>query len=270
MPIFQEKARILKNQRVAQGVWEMRLQAPQIASAAYPGQFAMFRVRDELSPLLRRPFSFSRLNTADGTFDILYKVVGQGTRIMSSFAPGNYLDILGPLGRGFRLPPKHAREIWFLAGGIGIAPFFGLLDMLRQHEIGFNITLFYGAATGEELVRCEFFEQNNCTVNICTDDGTCGFHGFITDSVERTCTLTSVPDYFYSCGPHPMQQRVMEWAKCNNLQGQMSMETMMACGVGVCLGCSISKNFFAGEQKIETGYLRVCREGPVFTIGDKT
>ena len=90
----------------------------------------------------------------------------------------------------------------------------------------------------------------------------------MTDSVEATCSLQDFPDYFYSCGPNPMQEKVIKWARTNGLKGQLSMETMMACGVGVCLGCSISKNFFKSGEKMESGYLRVCMEGPVFTIGE--
>ncbi len=268
MAIFRLKATILKNAEVARGIWEMKLHAPEIASGAYAGQFVMLRVRDELTPLLRRPFSFCRLDVFAGTFDILYKVVGQGTMIMTRCTPDQTIDVLGPLGRGFSLPPENCKKIWLLAGGIGIAPFFELLDWLRREKKGLDVTLFYGTCTGEELVGYDFFENNGCKVNICTDDGTCGFHGFITDSVEATCTLTSVPDYFYSCGPGPMQRRVIDWARCNNVCGQVSMETTMACGVGVCLGCSVPESFFAPAGDSGRKYLRVCREGPVFKVGE--
>ncbi len=269
MPVFQVKAIIIENSQMARDIWRMKIYSPEITKAAYPGQFLMLRVRDELLPLLRRPFSFSTINVSEGIFSILYKVVGHGTRLMTKMLAGESVGVLAPLGRGFSKPPDGTKRVWLLAGGIGIAPFFALLEMLKRDSSKLEISLFYGAATGEELVDCRFFENNNCKVNLCTDDGTCGLHGLITDSVERACSLTILPDFFYSCGPTPMQSKVIEWAKCNGIRGQVSMETYMACGMGVCLGCSISKKFFTGNKNEETNYLRVCREGPVFSIGEE-
>ncbi len=268
MPIFQVEARIIKNLRIAKDIWEMNIHAPEIASAAYAGQFVMLRVRNEFFPLLRRPFSFSKLDPAEGNFAILYKVVGMGTGIMTGFKPDQSIDVLGPLGRGFSLPPENCRKIWLLAGGIGIAPFFELFSWLKQEKADLDITLFYGATTAEELIEADFFEKKGGRINVCTDDGTCGFRGFITDSIESTCTLTNSPDYFYACGPVPMQRKVIQWARCNNVPGQLSMETMMACGVGVCLGCSVPRSFFDTSCGAENRYLRVCSEGPVFKVGE--
>ncbi len=268
MPIYQEKARIIKNMEVAKNIWEMSMSSPKLASAAYAGQFLMLRVRDELSPLLRRPFSFSTIDSSSGMFSILYKVIGHGTRIMTSLKPNDTVDVLGPLGRGFRLPPENARKVWLLAGGIGIAPFFELLTYIKKTKRDLELTLFYGATTANELVKSDFFEDNSCLLNVCTDDGTYGFHGFITGAMEKTCSSTGNPDYFYSCGPNPMQQKIIKWAKDTGISGQVSMETAMACGMGVCLGCSLPETFLEAKQSATEKYLRVCREGPVFTIGE--
>lgn len=250
----------------------MQIRSPQIASSGYPGQFMMLRVRDELNPLLRRPFSFHRFTPRGEkeTFEILFKVVGQGTRIMSRLRPGDTIDILGPLGKGFKMPPPGTKKIWLIAGGMGIAPLFALVEMLEKSNSAFSLELFYGASRAKELVDSSFFIDKGVVVSLCTDDGSCGELGFVTEPAERECHSGHLPDYFYACGPHVMQKAVIEWAGRHNIPGQVSMETLMACGMGVCLGCSLPATFLGHKSDIKRQlYYRVCREGPVFKIGEQ-
>ena len=132
MAIFQTLSPILRNNEIARGIFRMRIRSPQIVSSGYPGQFVMLRVRNELNPLLRRPFSFHRFTPGDDeeTFEILFKVVGQGTHIMSQLRPGGIIDLLGPLGKGFKMPRRE---------------FFGLskIDMIKLKKLFKNLFYIY-------------------------------------------------------------------------------------------------------------------------------
>ena len=128
MAKFQEEAEVIEHQQVAAGTYRMRLLSPQLAAHGRPGQFLLVRVANTLDPLLRRPFSFHRLLPTDGMLEILYKVVGRGTLMLSRCRPGTRLNVIGPLGNGFGLPPDRSQPLLMVAGGIGIAPLFAVMD----------------------------------------------------------------------------------------------------------------------------------------------
>ncbi len=128
MAKFDEDAEILEQQCVAVGTYRMRLASPRIAAHGRAGQFVLVRVAAGLDPLLRRPFSFHRLFPGEGVVEILYKVVGRGTLLLSRCRPGTRLNLMGPLGNGFTLPPDTSQPLALVAGGIGIAPLMALMD----------------------------------------------------------------------------------------------------------------------------------------------
>ena len=190
---------------------------------------------------LRRPISVCRYS--DKRVDILYKVLGQGTKDMSSFEKGMELDVLVGLGNGFEV--KENIKPLLVGGGIGIAPLFALAQ--KFNELGIKPTLVYGARSKDDIVLVEEL-QKLCNVIVCTDDGTLGFKGNVIECIKNSNIDF---DYYYSCGPYKMLQ-FLSMAYPN---GCVSLEARMGCGFGACMGCSIQTT--KGPQ-------RVCKEGPVF------
>lgn len=266
MPRVQEKAKILETQKEAEGIHRLVLYAPRIVPTARPGQFVMVRVSSEGSdPLLGRPFSFHRIHKDDGLFEILFKVVGTGTQILSQRRPGSVLDVVGPLGRGFTLPSGSEQTVVFVAGGIGIAPIQALLDAVlvtthKDHPE--RIHLFYGARTAAELLPFKPWNRLGIHTVVSTDDGSAGETGTVVEALHRRFESgLALPDRVYACGSLPMQVSVARWARGRDILIEMSLESMMACGIGACLGCAVPAvdPFDPQAEK----YIHVCHDGPV-------
>ncbi len=252
MPEFQEKSQILLKETISDDIFRLTLQAPAIAGAAHPGQFVMLQVENSLDPLLRRPFSIHQV-AADGSVQILFKVVGKGTAKLSRLTTGDTVDCIGPLGRGF--PLERMDRLCLVGGGMGIAPLYFLAKRLLQAGIEpENDYVLLGAATRNELTifADEFFDLGY-TVKTATDDGSLGHHGFVTDLLEP---ILADIERVYTCGPFTMMGIVAARAQAADVQCMVSMETHMACGLGACLGCTL-----AGA---DGNYIHVCRQGPVF------
>ncbi len=213
----------------------------------------MVSVDHGLDPLLKRPFSVHRLSGKD--FQILYRIVGKGTAILSERKEGDILDIVGPLGNGF--PPPGARDrIILVAGGLGIAPIFALAERLKDKKP----LLFYGARTKKELLCTDEFRSLGIDRVISTDDGSSGRKGFITDTLRKFLIQKQKAHYcLYACGPEPMLASLSALAGELNQRGYVALEQNMACGIGTCLGCVVHT---------KGGYKRICKEGPVFRIGE--
>lgn len=266
MSRLQEEARVVWHQPVALQTYLLRLESPQIAARAQAGQFVMLKVRDGTDPLLRRPLSFHRILGNEGEFEILYRVVGYGTYWLSQCTPGSTLNLLGPLGNGFDIDPKASGTEILVAGGIGIAPLFELLVRLAADVGARDLHLFYGARTARELLSPEVFANLGVTIHWSTDDGTYGHHGFVTQLLRDTMKAQeSQPRMLYACGPLPMQHEVARWALANHVPTQLSLESLMACGVGACLGCALPADH--PDDPSEDHYLHVCKDGPIFSAG---
>lgn len=229
-------------------------------SSAQPGQFVTLHLPGTLTPLLRRPFSIHR-QTASGTqitgIEILYKVVGDFTRALTKLKPGDGIDILGPLGNGFKVLPQFEKII-LVGGGIGIAPLMFLAESLAKTGNDLSgSTACLGGRTAEDVLRPLVFQSVGLAVRVTTDDGSAGTQGLVTGSLEN-CLAEGLPDRIYACGPMPMLRAVADIANKKNLPCELSVETIMACGLGACLGCAINKNETTGK------YQHVCINGPVF------
>jgi dihydroorotate dehydrogenase electron transfer subunit len=253
---------VLRNTELGGGNFLVEFAADGIADRMAPGQFLMLGIPGS-EILLRRPFSVCGLpgtfpETADGTLQVLYKVVGRGTRLLSGLGPGARLTILGPLGNGFDLSGATEARPVLVAGGIGSAPFPALLDALRRSGAARPI-LFYGGRSSADLPLLDWFRER-CEVVVSTDDGSLGVHGLVTapltpwleDRGEDAVEL-------YACGPDPMLRAVRIIAGELRLPCQLSLEAHMACGFGVCIGCVVPTHGGCGESRYE----RVCVEGPV-------
>ncbi|MGE0082823.1 MAG: dihydroorotate dehydrogenase electron transfer subunit [Desulfococcaceae bacterium] len=257
----QETAKVLWNTIECSGYFRMGLAASSVYAEAKPGQFVMIRPCDQIVPLLRRPFSIHRLIETDkgtGGFEILYRVVGEGTEKLSMCRKGERLDILGPLGNSFRIP-ENARGFFIVAGGIGVAPMYFLTDYLRRKGIDLSeCRVFIGGRSKDDLLCMnDFFSSGVHTVHIATDDGSAGNRELVTGPLERALQKIR-PDMIYACGPIPMLKAVAEISEKNSLPCQVSVETMMACGMGACLGCAVRKKDDSKK------YLHACTDGPVF------
>jgi len=253
MSEFQEKAPIIAKETLTRDVFRLTVHAPRIAASAVAGQFAMIRVQETLDPLLRRPFSIHKIS-ADGSVSFLFKVVGKGTRVLSSLNPGMNINLIGPMGRGFTLTSSGSFSM--IGGGMGIAPLYFLaqqhLGVDRAHD---NPPVLLGAQTQAELLQlAEEFNELGYPVHTATDDGTLGHHGFVTELLDDIITRVS---QIYVCGPMPMMRIVANKCLKAGVACQVSLETHMACGLGACLGCTFPAT--AG------GYKHVCKDGPVFS-----
>jgi dihydroorotate dehydrogenase electron transfer subunit len=259
-----QKATIHYNRQVAPDHYCIGLHGDHDFGSARPGQFVMLRVADQLYPLLRRPFSIHRLVKAHGRptgFEILYRVVGQGTTLLSARQKGERLDVLGPLGTSFRLPRSMKRP-FIVGGGIGVAPLVFLAEQIASRlENPSDGFVFLGALCDEALLCRNVFEKLGMSLKLATDDGSCGDQCLVTDPVEEALTDRE-PDILFACGPSAMLACVADIARRHRIPCQISLEAHMACGMGACLGCAVPQ---PGQS---TRYLHVCQDGPVFDAED--
>ncbi len=236
-----------------------RLHAPDIAENALPGQFVMVRSgpEEEHDPLLRRPFSIHKAHHSEKWIEILFRVAGRGTRLMARQRVGAFLQVLGPLGTGFRL--RTGKIPILVGGGLGAAPLLFLAENLDEKKA----VVVLGAVTRGQLLRLEAFAGTGLEVLVATEDGSLGNRGLVTEVLDRLL-LGLDPEVrrdvaVFACGPMPMMRAVAGLCGNYGVECQVSLETVMACGLGLCLGCAVHAD--------NGGYLHVCRQGPVFSAG---
>lgn len=254
--MIEQKTEILFNKEIARDTLLMGLRSPEIVVGAKPGQFVMIRVRPGIDPLLRRPFSICAVQD-DELLLILYRVVGKGTAIMAEISEGDSFSVLGPLGKGFALPDPHQQSI-LVAGGIGVAPLLFLAQDIRTGPI----QLMMGFGSAAEIIALELILDRIIDFVIATDDGSAGHAGPVTDLLESQLNQQEFEKdtaSIFTCGPKPMMKKVATMALERGIPCQASLEAIMACGVGVCQGCSIK-----ASSKEDHIYCHVCTDGPVF------
>jgi dihydroorotate dehydrogenase electron transfer subunit len=235
----------------------MGLNSPDIASSAKPGQFIMMRINEGTDPLLRRPFSICGVRDHEILL-ILYKTVGHGTRILSKKKPGEKLWVMGSLGNGFNLPAPDKKAI-LVAGGIGLAPLYFLAHCLKNSLHSF----LAGFGTMKDIIPPGHVTHENLTLTISTDDGSSGYSGFVTDLLETSLAAHAHEKEkiaIYACGPMSMLKKTASIAADRGIACQVSLEALMACGLGACQGCAVRVN----QQDQSTPYRHVCKDGPVF------
>ncbi len=255
--ILLHKCLIIKNIPITKDIYKISFKSPDIALNSSPGQFLQLRITENLDPFLRRPFSISRVDKKRGIIDILYKVIGRGTELMTHSKNNNLIDVVGPLGNSFDIEGDFQKAL-IVAGGIGCAPVFYLIDELIEKNK--NIKLIFGSKTRKQLI--DFNEYGNkIDVSICTEDGSCGTKGLVTDIILKEIPDSSGSVQGFACGPNPMYKVIQDlFSVSKSIPWQVSMESRMACGTGVCQGCAI---------KMKTnGYKLVCSQGPVFNLKD--
>jgi dihydroorotate dehydrogenase electron transfer subunit len=253
----QLKAPVTLNIESMPGVYLMRLEAPEIANAAKPGQFVMVSCGKET--ILPRPLSVHRVD--GNNIALLFSVAGKGTKWLSQVKKGDTLNVFGPLGNGFAVNPE-SKNLLLVAGGMGIAPLYFLAE--KAASSGKKVILINGARTRDCLLAVslpqEYYERGlppaGVNVVTATEDGTEGFKGLATQLIPHYMERI---DQVFACGPAAMYQSMAKMPELRGKDVQLSLEIMMGCGVGVCYGCTI---------KTKKGLKQVCKDGPVFRMGE--
>ena len=257
MQAYKELAEIVCREQVADNIYRFTVKAPDIAAGSKPGQFVMVRTAEGLEPLLRRPFSIHQV-AEGGLVQILFNVIGKGTQALAGMEAGRKLDILGPIGRGYAIANDSLH--FLVGGGIGIAPLLFLAKQILKKNESSSIRVLLGARTRNEVAALvSDFESMGLVVEVATDDGSLGKQGLVTELM--TDRQQDNPVMVYGCGPHPMLCAVVNTCKKNSWGCQVSLETIMACGLAACLGCAV-------QRADMNGYVRVCKDGPVFDMDD--
>ena len=266
------RAVVMENVRLAKATYRVRFQCPEIAARITPGQFVMLRLAGCDDPLLGRPLAlYDTVLDESGAavgLDLVYLVLGKMTSHLAQFDPGGQLELWGPLGNGFL--PQPTRHLVMVAGGIGQTPFPALAqeylghrrygDPQREVPRAERVTLCYGARSKDYLADVERFEQMGVDVRVSTDDGSCGHPGLVTEVLRELLSSDSQAARIVCCGPEPMMEATAKQAAEAGIACQVSLETPMACGIGICYSC-------VAKVRTEEGhwdYQRTCVEGPVF------
>lgn len=268
---------VTENVQLARDTYRVRFEAPELASRVAPGQFLMLRLAGLDDPLLGRPLALydtvPDLTGRPNEVDVVYLVMGKLTSRLRHYREGQKLEIWGPLGNGFSLAPTE--HLVMVAGGIGQTPFVALaaryLGKRRYGESGpaaetnrlaERVTLCYGARTRDYLAGLDDFRALGIDVRVSTDDGSAGHHGLVTAVLEQVLAENGpTPCRIACCGPEPMLAAVSKVALARNLPCEVSLETPMACGIGICFSCVAKVRADTPEG---WDYRRTCIEGPVF------
>lgn len=242
----EERGLILSNQKIAKDTYRMEIQA-NIAKDMKPGQFVNVQVEGYM---LRRPISICSVE-GKNSFVIIYKIVGDGTKKLSTMRRQEIIDVFGPLGSSYPIHEEE-NEVLLIGGGVGVPPLYELAKQYRK--LGTKVYVVLGFNDSDSIFYENEFERLGCEVVIATMDGSYGVKGTVIDAIDaRNITC----DFTCSCGPRPMLKAV----EARYTRGYMSFESRMACGIGACMAC------VAKDKKEENMYHRICKEGPVFPIG---
>jgi dihydroorotate dehydrogenase electron transfer subunit len=272
---------IEENAPMARDTYRVRFACPEIARRVLPGQFVMLRLAGCNDPLLGRALAFYDVTPDAGgrpTFiELAYLLVGKMTHRLADLQAGMKLDAWGPLGNGFSFSAASATPVEHLimvAGGIGQTPFLTLArerlglqtygDPPRQTSKAKRVTLCYGVRSKDFFAGLDDFRRSGVEVRLSTDDGTAGEHGLVTALLAPVVKQSPWPCEIVSCGPEPMLAAVRAVAQELNVPCQVSLESPMACGIGICFSC-VKK---IRDAKGQWDYRRTCVEGPVFNAAD--
>jgi dihydroorotate dehydrogenase electron transfer subunit len=255
--LHQLLAPVVSNHALTGDYWLLDVDAPAIVRDFTPGQFVNIRIEGRLSPFTRRPFSVYRVGKDGRRLQVAYKTLGEGTRLMAETMPaGGRCDVIGPLGRGFTLPPR-AKRIAVIGRGIGIAA----LPTLVEDAVARGIAVhgFLSARTRPNLVAVDIFDELGCPVVTHTDDEP-GVRA-VTDHLLKMADAVAF-DALYVCGSNRLARAAHGLAQRLGIHSEIAMEQHMACGFGDCHGCVIRVNVDPDGR--EQAWREVCHYGPVF------
>jgi dihydroorotate dehydrogenase electron transfer subunit len=254
------RAPLRRRESYAPGLFSIAFDLPDLASSILPGQFAMLGVADRSRPFLRRAFSISDADPGGGAIEFLVKRVGVGTACLENLAPGDAVEILAPLGNGFKIDDLSPRDrVAIVAGGVGVAPFPLLLRALRERGVAAD--LYFGGRSAADL---EYRRKISPLIGAgggeelaATDDGSFGEKARVTDLVSRRLEAGARYSRIFACGPTPMFRSLAPILERFSVAAEFSTEAAMGCGFGACLACVLPRP--------EGGYLVSCKEGPILS-----
>lgn len=265
--MHQVNAEILHQEKIAEKTYLIRLRCPEIATQIMPGQFVMLRIPAGSDPLLGRPFALYDLaidsNGALVGIDVVYLQVGKMTGMLSNLSAGKFVEVWGPLGKPFPVF-QDLKKVTFVAGGIGQTPFLTFAKQLlgiqgyggeSPRKMVDSVEMIYGVRSKSYFAGVSEFEKTGMNLVLATDDGSLGFHGRVTQILEQK----ALTDHWYGCGPEPMLKALGELAHDKKMPCHVSLESPMACGLGICFSCVVKVKAGDGWD-----YRRICVDGPVF------
>ena len=247
--MIEVSAKVLSCDQLAAGLIRIILHAPEIAEKAQAGQFIHMLVPDA-AHVLRRPISLMAFDKEAGTLTLAIQPKGKGTQIICNCKPGDTIKCLGPVGTGF--DGKGAETIYFVGGGVGVAPICGAMDAFATE----SSQAFFGFRGAQYAYG---MTQAPCKVSAVSDDGTLGERALVTKPLLAAIEARR-PDLIMACGPTPMLAAVQKIAMEMDIPCQLSLEERMGCAIGACLGCNVKITKEDGSWT----YKRVCKDGPVF------
>jgi dihydroorotate dehydrogenase electron transfer subunit len=255
-----EETSLVKRRDLKNGYFSIVLGPYSRARRCRPGQFVHIRFPG-CEVLFRRAFSIASIDLEGETIELIFKVLGKGTSVMSRLHRDDRIDVLGPLGVPFRLPQRRERAI-LVAGGVGFPPLLFLAEeMIRRGHRADRIEFFYGGREACDILERKRLKGLGVNLHPCTEDGSLGERGLVTQPVEEFIVRhASEKVRLYVCGPEGMLKATNDLGLRLHVEGQLSLEAPMPCGIGICLGCVVPLT--------RGGHARVCREGPVFEIGE--
>lgn len=250
MPV-QLQSKLIKKESLKSNIFKFSLSAKEITDVAKPGQFIEIRVTDGLDPFLRRPISIYNIDKEKGILEVIFRVQGRGTEILSRKKEEDLIDIVGPLGYGtFKF--EGYKNIAILGGGIGVFPLYELAKNASKSAI---VNTYLGFRDKELVLLEKEFEEVSNKLVITTSNGSYKIKGLAIDELKKDLESGQI-DAIFACGPLPLLKAVQDLAKEKNIPCQISLEEKMGCGLGVCLGCAV--------EVVSGGYEHVCKQGPVF------
>ena len=256
-------ARIIENRSLGGGYFVLRLGGCEPLVGSRPGQFVMLRGDWGRDPLLPRPISLLSVSP-DGRADLLAKVVGRGTALMGRSLSGARVSVLGPLGNSFPSPSPDVTDL-LVAGGVGLPPLLMQAELAARQGLATSCEMLYGGRTSRDLVLLGEMRSLGIALHLATEDGSLGRRGRVTVELEARLdhwrsALPTRKLRVMACGPREMLWAVGRIAQAFQVEGYLSLEEQMACGLGVCLGCAV-----AAQTR---PYLYVCKDGPVFPVSE--
>ena len=234
---------------IAREIYSFTIACTEVAAAARPGQFVHIRAKGYT---LRRPISICGIDKEKGTLRIVFEIRGEGTAEIAKLNKGDLIDMLAPLGHGFTVDGSFNKVV-LIGGGIGTPPMLPLAKIYGEKAVAIS-----GFRNASAVILQEDFRSTGAETILCTDDGSAGIHGFVTQPFAELAEKGGI-DAVYACGPMPMLKGIAAICKEKGIYCEISLEERMACGIGACLGCACRT-----VRNDEEYFAHVCKDGPVF------
>ena len=256
--IYNEISKVISNEEISEGIYKTVFFTPTISVNSHPGQFVNILPSFDWSHVMRRPMSIA--SQGNDEISIIYKAIGEGTQIMANWEKETNVDLIGPLGNYWE--GYDITHPILIGGGVGIAPILNLHTLLKKDQI--RHILIMGAMNERE----HFLKHDPANhVHISTDDGSMGIHGNVVDALKFIFPDRHYPidSKIFSCGPPLMMEAVRSYSLNNHLECDLALETIMACGIGICQGCTVEREIDKQtDHSYRNRFALACMDGPIF------